>query len=126
MEDPSKYDANFIKSKRNLLQFIDIAIEHGYGLPSKRGRKTIADKQFAIENSILAPTNLRPISSNNLQNPRENERISIIPNPVEQPFQNFTPVINMTCIYPIMPAPWNHHVGIPMSNYEFMWRHQSN
>eukprot|EP00826_Nyctotherus_ovalis_P035052 TRINITY_DN2974_c0_g1_i11.p1 TRINITY_DN2974_c0_g1~~TRINITY_DN2974_c0_g1_i11.p1 ORF type:complete len:220 (-),score=32.11 TRINITY_DN2974_c0_g1_i11:203-862(-) len=55
LENPIKYDSSLIKCKRNLIQFIDLAFEHGFGLSSKRGRKQKAASKHARQNPILFP-----------------------------------------------------------------------
>jgi hypothetical protein len=53
LEDPKEYKENFIKSKNNLVQFVDIAMKHGLQLSSKRGRKRNIDRLLAPFNTIL-------------------------------------------------------------------------
>ena len=55
LEDPVKYDKSFIKCRKNLLQFIDIAMVHGQTLSSKRGRKRNADRELAPTKAVLFP-----------------------------------------------------------------------
>ena len=55
LEDPEKYDKSFIKCRKNLLQFIDIAMIHGQTLSSKRGRKRNADRELAPTKAVLFP-----------------------------------------------------------------------
>lgn len=56
LENPNKYDSDFLKCKRNLLQFIDLAILHGFNLSSKRGRKNRDERQSAKEKPLLFPS----------------------------------------------------------------------
>jgi len=55
LEDPVRFNSQFIKSKKNLIQFVDAAITYGKNLPSKRGRKRNIDRQLAPRNPILFP-----------------------------------------------------------------------
>lgn len=55
MEDPISYGPYFIRSKKNLIQFVDAAIMYGKQLSSKRGRKRNIDRQLASKNAILFP-----------------------------------------------------------------------
>lgn len=55
LENPEKFDAGFIKCKRNLIQFIDLAERHGFNLPSRRGRKKKAERKMAREDPLLFP-----------------------------------------------------------------------
>lgn len=55
MEDPISYGPYFIRSKKNLIQFVDAAIAYGKQLSSKRGRKRNIDRQLASKNAILFP-----------------------------------------------------------------------
>lgn len=75
LEDPIRFNQNFIKSKNNLVQFVDAAMIHGQSLPSKRGRKRNIERQLAPKKAFLFP--LREHSSGT----RENLACSaIIPN----------------------------------------------
>lgn len=56
LENPSKYNQSFIKCKKNLLQFVDVAIIHGQALSSKRGRKKNIDRILAPGKAILFPS----------------------------------------------------------------------
>lgn len=40
LRNPGKFGGYLVKTKENLIQFVDQAIEYGHLLPSKRGRKT--------------------------------------------------------------------------------------
>jgi len=55
LEDPIRFNSQFIKSKKNLIQFVDAAATYGQNLPSKRGRKRNIDRQLAPRNPVLFP-----------------------------------------------------------------------
>lgn len=55
LEAPARFGPSFIKCKKNLLQFVDVAIVYGQSLSSKRGRKRNIDRERAPQNAILFP-----------------------------------------------------------------------
>lgn len=55
LEDPVQYTSKFVKSKKNLIQFVDAAIKIGHMLPSKRGRKKNIEKLKAKTEGLLFP-----------------------------------------------------------------------
>lgn len=55
IEDPLRYGPDFEKIKKNLVQFVDIAIQYEHLLPSKKGRKKNIDKVNARKQGILFP-----------------------------------------------------------------------
>eukprot|EP00826_Nyctotherus_ovalis_P000998 TRINITY_DN10101_c0_g2_i1.p2 TRINITY_DN10101_c0_g2~~TRINITY_DN10101_c0_g2_i1.p2 ORF type:complete len:214 (+),score=6.99 TRINITY_DN10101_c0_g2_i1:694-1335(+) len=55
LEDPIRFNQNFIKSKNNLIQFVDAAMIYGQSLPSKRGRKRNIERQLAPKKAFLFP-----------------------------------------------------------------------
>lgn len=57
LEDPAKYPPTLVKCKKNLLQFVDLAIRHAEKIPSKRGRKCNNDRLQVTQNHILFPHN---------------------------------------------------------------------
>lgn len=61
LEDPQRFSSTFIKSKHNLIQFIDLAIIHGQNLSSKRGRKRNVDRELAPGQAILFPSKKKHI-----------------------------------------------------------------
>lgn len=54
LRHPERFGGYLVKTKENLIQFIDEAIEYGHTLPSKRGRKTrlTEDKEYEEEHPI--------------------------------------------------------------------------
>ena len=56
MEDPVRYGSSFVKSKENLIQFVDLALSHGHLLKSKKGRKSTAEKTKARNEGFLFST----------------------------------------------------------------------
>ena len=60
LEDPARYSSTFIKSKDNLVQFVDAAIMHGQFLTSKCGRKTNQERKSACEKALLFPPHILP------------------------------------------------------------------
>eukprot|EP00826_Nyctotherus_ovalis_P057588 TRINITY_DN7882_c0_g1_i20.p1 TRINITY_DN7882_c0_g1~~TRINITY_DN7882_c0_g1_i20.p1 ORF type:complete len:289 (-),score=22.55 TRINITY_DN7882_c0_g1_i20:193-1059(-) len=55
LEDPVQYTSKFIKSKKNLIQFVDAAIKIGHMLSSRRGRKKTIEKFRAKTEGLLFP-----------------------------------------------------------------------
>eukprot|EP00826_Nyctotherus_ovalis_P037063 TRINITY_DN3353_c0_g1_i7.p1 TRINITY_DN3353_c0_g1~~TRINITY_DN3353_c0_g1_i7.p1 ORF type:complete len:229 (-),score=5.48 TRINITY_DN3353_c0_g1_i7:127-813(-) len=78
LEQPEKFSPNFIKSKKNLIQFVDLAITHGHLLLSKRGRKQNTERATAMEKPILFPLKRR-------NNRESKERLVSRPEPSPQP-----------------------------------------
>lgn len=60
LEDPIRYSSQFVKCKKNLVQFVDAAIEYGHLLSSKKGRKKNTDKLRARTQGMLFPKSLSP------------------------------------------------------------------
>jgi len=60
LENPSKYPPTLVKDRKSLLQFVELAMEYGDQIPSKRGRKCNSDWQQAPNNSILFPSDNKP------------------------------------------------------------------
>lgn len=54
LENPRKYPETLIKNRRNLLQFVDMAVAHGQELSSKRGRKPNRERRLAPDNAVLS------------------------------------------------------------------------
>lgn len=61
MEDPVLYNSQFEKCKKNLIQFVDAAIQYNHLLPSKKGRKKNSDKVKARSQGLLFPKSLSPL-----------------------------------------------------------------
>lgn len=57
IEDPIRYGGKIAKCKKNLVQFVDIALKFNHLLPSKKGRKRNSDKLKARTHGILFPKN---------------------------------------------------------------------
>jgi len=53
LENPKEYKETLIKSKRNLVQFVDLAMKYWQQIPSKRGRKRNVDRILAPSKPIL-------------------------------------------------------------------------
>ena len=90
--------SSFVKSKENLIQFVDLALSHGHLLKSKKGRKSTAEKTKARNEGFLCSTSkihepdnerkeneiLKICSKNNLPSlsPHPNLDYCIIPNEI--------------------------------------------
>jgi len=120
LENPKKYDSNFIKCKRNLLQFIDLAILYGFKLPSKRGRKKKDEKEYAKRNPLLFPPEPRQEDKEGVNpNPqiieRQRTNSSMLPMPNFDLIQNPFPPINVFSYYPMTMMNWNYAMGMEMN-----------
>lgn len=60
LEDPVAFNDDFIPSKSNLLQFVDVAFTQGHLLSSKKGRKTINDKKIARKGKRIFAKHTEP------------------------------------------------------------------
>ena len=105
LENPKKYTKSFIKCKRNLLQFVDIALSSGTLLSSKRGRKGKQERKLALQNAIIFPSLKK---QDNSYKPSEDMYFddSVLPS-VQRPTYgvNFglNPLLCMTYGYPVLP-----------------------
>lgn len=55
LEDPIRYGGKLQRCKKNLVQFVDVAMKYSHLVPSKKGRKKNADKIKARTEGILFP-----------------------------------------------------------------------
>lgn len=102
LENPTKYDSSFIKCKRNLIQFIDLALEHGFELSSKRGRKQKAASRRARQSPILFPEVSE--GAGNLaatRSAKEQKKNGSLPPPPPRTIPNPVPSLSMFCYYPV-------------------------
>eukprot|EP00826_Nyctotherus_ovalis_P010409 TRINITY_DN12747_c0_g3_i7.p1 TRINITY_DN12747_c0_g3~~TRINITY_DN12747_c0_g3_i7.p1 ORF type:complete len:186 (-),score=15.45 TRINITY_DN12747_c0_g3_i7:144-701(-) len=120
LENPEKYDSGFIKCKRNLIQFIDLAKRHGFSLPSRRGRKKKAERKIARENPLLFPLPcLQPRLKPSQENPEQPSLVHIpnIPQSLISPqaqtpeltfFPRNIPLTNLFHYYPMGGMRWSY------------------
>lgn len=103
LEDPERYDDNFIFCKSNLMQFIDIACKQGHRLSSKKGRKTIEDRAEARKRKHI------------FTNPKESSPSKEVDKKIEENIVHPTTTLPQ---YYSFPAPLPHImpiVAIPIS-----------
>lgn len=70
LEDPIRFSGRNSKCKRNLVQFVDIAMNYSHLVPSKKGRKSHTERLMARTQGLLFP------------------KASPLPQPSQQLFQN--------------------------------------
>ena len=123
LENPEKYDSKFLKCKYHLLQFVDIAIEHGYSLPSRRGRKPRDEIKLAKKNAVLFPPEIPKKKSLHSINQFANESQSIFPNietknfgMQQYPISSVIPQLYMCHPNPAAPLILNYPIGLYVEN----------
>lgn len=114
LEDPVHYDSHFVKCKKNLIQFVDAAIQYSHLLSSKKGRKKNCDKLKARSEGLLFPKSLSPAKP--MEFGSNQPQLPYFPDPYQmsgmQPIQQIQPMQSMQIIQPIQPmmqhpsAPW--------------------